>query len=321
MAAIKNKVYVFLQRLFRANINLLLILLIPINRVLIKKLGRGRLKHQPIFIVGAPRTGSTALYQALTNSSDVLYIDNLVAKFYRTLFLGFWLSNKVFKNRSHNNFESHYGMTSSSGLRGPNECGQFWYRWLPRTKHFIDFKEVGSNSLKSIKEEITAVTNYFDRPIIFKNLNAGQRLRMIKEAFPDAKIIFITRSPLYTAQSILCAKRKLGIPDNKYWSIMPQNVKELSEMDWPEQISKQVYFIEKQIKSDMKLFPSTGCFTVHYENVDTSSIEQLISKLKLNKRKKLSCLNIKNMNRISLDPSEITLLELECNRLWGVPNE
>ena len=30
----------------------------------------------PIFIIGAPRTGSTILYQGLTNQADVLYIDN-----------------------------------------------------------------------------------------------------------------------------------------------------------------------------------------------------------------------------------------------------
>jgi hypothetical protein len=50
------------------------------------KYGNQPLKHQPVFIIGAPRTGSTILYQTLTNLYDVLYIDNLVCRFSKNLF-------------------------------------------------------------------------------------------------------------------------------------------------------------------------------------------------------------------------------------------
>ena len=33
--------------------------------------GNQKLKHQPIFIIGAPRTGSTIFYQTLTNQLNV----------------------------------------------------------------------------------------------------------------------------------------------------------------------------------------------------------------------------------------------------------
>ena len=38
----------------------------------IQDYGKKNLQHQPVFIIGAPRTGSTILYQALTNLYDVL---------------------------------------------------------------------------------------------------------------------------------------------------------------------------------------------------------------------------------------------------------
>ena len=291
-----------------------------VNCFVIKKYGQSDLKHQPIFIVGAPRTGSTALYQALTNSADILYIDNFSARFYRSLFLGLWLSQKLFRNRPHNRFDSLHGVTEQSGMRGPNECGQFWYRWLPRDKHFIDFDEIDKISLKSIRDEITSVINYFDRPIVFKNLNIGQRLRLIREIFPGAKIIFITRSHFHTAQSILCAKRKLGIKDDEYWSIMPKNILELRELDWPDQITKQVYFLENQIKEDMKLFNSEQCFTIHYENLGTSNISELIGGLDLKTRKNCIDPKIRNSNKISLDNTDLELLNHYCVNLWGRAN-
>ena len=48
------------------------------------------LMHQPVFIIGAPRTGSTILYQGLTNYIDVLYIDNLTSRLYKNFFFGIW---------------------------------------------------------------------------------------------------------------------------------------------------------------------------------------------------------------------------------------
>ena len=45
-------------------------------------------KYQPIFIIGAPRTGSTILYQTITNQLDVLYIDNMICALNKNLF--FW---------------------------------------------------------------------------------------------------------------------------------------------------------------------------------------------------------------------------------------
>ena len=160
---------------------------------MINKYGKQPLKHQPVFIIGAPRTGSTILYQVITNSFDVLYIDNLTCNFQNNLFYGFWLSKKLTKHKPHNNFESYHGNTQNYGYRAPSECGGYWYRWLPESHHFIDYDEINVKMIEEIKREITAVTNYFNKPIIFKNLNAGQRLRLLTQCFPNAKYIFIKR--------------------------------------------------------------------------------------------------------------------------------
>jgi len=170
------------------------------------------------------------------------------------------------------------------GAHSPSECGGFWYRWLPKERHFVDFDEISKESMEQIRQEITAVSNYFDKPMVFKNLNAGQRMRLISQIFPNAKFIFITREPFYTAQSILNAKRDAGVPDSEFWSIMPPNVTELKALDWPEQITKQIYNLERQIVKDSILFPQGNMVKVSYSSLSEGKIRALAHQFGLSKR-------------------------------------
>jgi len=281
-----------------------------------KKYAAIPIKHQPIFIIGAPRTGSTILYQTLTNQLDVLYIDNLACRFNKNLFFGFCLSNLFFKQKAHNCFSSNHGATK--GLHSPSECGGFWYRWLPSDRHFIDHDDVTDKMVKEIREEITAITNKYDKPVVFKNLNAGQRLRLIKKVFPDARFIFSKREPLYTAQSILKAKRKLKLSDNKFWGIMPKNVDELSTRAWPEQIVGQIYYIEKQIEQDLALFDNGDSYTVSYSNLNNDTVDNLKEYFALQPRCNYKESDINLNENISITLEEQNLIETEINNLdWS----
>ncbi|MHC3995079.1 sulfotransferase family protein [Thiomicrolovo sp. ZZH C-3] len=282
------------------------------------------LKHQPVFIIGAPRTGSTILYQTLTNQLDVLYIDNLVCRFHKHLFFGFWLSNKLFKQKAHNCFRSNHGNTAEYGLRAPSECAGYWYRWLPKDRHFIDYDDITDMMVQEIRQEISAVINYFDKPLIFKNLNAGQRMKLITRAFPDAKFIFIKRDPLYTAQSILKAKRSIGIDDNTFWSVMPENVERLRQLNAYEQIVKQIYYLEKQINVDKKLIRRGHLLEVHYTDLTDTSKSQIIKEF-LNgniERKAFQPSDIRVSEKDSLPEAEIHALKQEIAKLdWKAYND
>ena len=275
-------------------------------------------KHQPVFIIGAPRTGSTILYQTITNQLDVLYIDNLICWFNRNLFFGFWLSDKFFNRKAHNCFKSNHGDTSSCGLHAPSECGGFWYRWLPSDRHFIDYDDITDDIVKEIREEITTVINYFDKPLVFKNLNAGQRLRLLSKCFPDAKFIFAKRDPLFTAQSILKAKRKLKISDDKYWGILSRNFKELESLNYPEQIIKQIFYIEKQIDEDSKLFDVKNFLNIeylklgnHFNNILSECQRFVYAK----EKKYYQKAEIKLTEKLSLEGCEIRAFGQEIEKL------
>jgi len=286
------------------------------ERFLIKKYSKLPLKHQPIFIIGAPRTGSTIFYQSLTNQFDVLYIDNFASKLFRNMFFGFWASNILFKQKAHNSFESLHG--NSVGLHAPSECGSFWYRWFPKDSHFVDHDGLGAKSVQEINREITAITNYYDKPVVFKNLNAGQRLRVLYKVFPNAKFVFIRRDPFYTAQSILKAKRKEGLRDDEFWSIMPANVSELKKMGWSAQIVKQIYFLEKQIVEDSSLFSSGSIYQVWYQELNADVLSEIGRSLRLSERSSFVQPELRIRDTISVSDDESKKIRNEISKLnWS----
>jgi Sulfotransferase family len=232
-------------------------------------------EHAPVFIVGAPRTGSTILYQLLSHQLDVLYIDNFTAMFYRHLLCGLRLSEIFYHSRPHYCFRSIQGDTRAYGLHGPSECGDFWYRWLPRDKHYIGADELPMETVQQIRSIIFSAINRWGKPFLFKNLNAGQRMALIQQIAPEAKFIFITRDPLYTAQSIWQVREKMEAPAHQWWSIMPKNVSQLLLLEPAQMIAAQVFYLEKQIVADQKLFPKEQFTTISYESLCKRPFETL----------------------------------------------
>lgn len=237
----------------------------------------GRNVPAPIFIIGAPRTGSTILYQALTNSLDVLYIDNIAAKFYSNIFIGFLISKAIYKDKPHNSFDSKFGNTAEFGGHAPSECGEFWYQWLPKQDHFVDHGTVSDKSREELKFSINFPSKWFAKHILFKNLNAGQRLRLINEAFPDAKIIYIQRDLKDTVSSILKARHSIGVSKDKIWSIRPKDYRSLEGLPEEEMCLRQVLLLQEQIELDLALFCQKNVFYVNYSELSEELIEELRS--------------------------------------------
>lgn len=267
----------YIVKFFRITAKRISPVLSMFERRLVSRYSGLPLKHQPVFIIGAPRTGSTILYQAITNELDVLYVDNLACSLRNNLFFGIWLSRKVFKSEPHDNFKSEHGNTSRHGGHAPSECGAFWYRWMPKDRHFVDENDIDEKALKEIRLEITSVINYHDKPIIFKNLNAGLRMRVLSKIFPEAKFIWIKRDPRYVSQSILKGREKVNANLSKWWSLMPRNYEILKKMTPIVQVVGQIYSIEQQIYKDKSMFSIKNILVLHY--ADLNKLEAVLAKV------------------------------------------
>ncbi|KAA3609940.1 MAG: sulfotransferase [Calditrichaeota bacterium] len=270
-----------------------------------------------LFIVGVPRSGSTILYQVLTNYLDVLYFDNLAHLFNRNLLFGMWLSNKKFKSGPHNCYRSIHGSTMDWGLHAPSEAGPFWRRMLPGKDHFLTNEEIETLKSEKIKNNLDPLMAKYRKPLIIKNLVLSQRLKIVAKLYPQAKIVFLKRNPLDNAKSIYKARQSLAVKKGEWWSVKPKNYKDLLALDEPELVVKQIYYIEKQIMEDLSLFPEKNISFLQYDECLSDGFKKTV----INIKETLGAVNFKtDYKQMEIEPrksTEVTELSSRLNEEIG----
>jgi hypothetical protein len=143
-------------------------------------------------------------------------------------------------------------------------------------------------------------------------------LRLLKKCFPDARFIYIKRDPLYVTQSILKAKRRIGLKDSNFWSIMPPNIEKLRNLDGYEQVVKQIYYLQKQIEKDLHLFPEKNILTLDYKYLEcklNKVMDECKTLIAANSREKFKKANVRISEQITLEPEEIEKIKNEIKNL------
>jgi len=295
----------------------------PVENYLAKKYGdEGIKKYPPVFIIGAPRTGSTIFYQVITNYWDIGYINNLECLFYRNIIFGELLSQKIFKSKSHNNFKAYHGATK--GYNSPSECGSFWYRWFPSDRHFVGADELSELQKREMRRVVYAMIALKGKPFFFKNMNCGQRIGALSQIFPEALFIYCARNPLYTAQSLLETRKRVYGNYNTWWSIMPKEYHKLQSLQLIEQVVAQIYYIEKQINKDLEKYYSDKWIELKYEHFAENPLKQLQAirafldthGITVNQTSGQRLDFINNMNKITINLATITELKEHINRYF-----
>lgn len=226
-------------------------------------------QSDPIFIIGPPRSGTTLTYQLLTQCLDVAYITNLEARFPYAPLLGASFSKwRKSPSRKDVDFSSEYGRTH--GKLGPNEAGQFWYRWFPGgEKVYVRSGELPEECRNDMHAHVRAIQNIKGgNPLCFKNVYHSARIGALKETFPDATFLIVKRPPLEIAQSILRARRKAGSGKENWWSIpLPPPIGIPEHMDWAQQIVRQTHDIYAEIESQRKAIGEDAFLDIDYQQL------------------------------------------------------
>lgn len=134
-----------------------------------------------LFICGAPRSGTTMVYQALAHGGAMGCMTNLVARFMSNPVLGVRLAQAL-DIRSHYSGQSDFGRTS--GLTEPHEFGRGWLRILgldgltePKTSTPL---RVGA------AEELAAFAAAWEKPVVFKSFAYLWFIEQIAAALPSS---------------------------------------------------------------------------------------------------------------------------------------
>lgn len=193
----------------------------------------GRL--EPVFLVGAPRTGSTLLFQLLVRHYRLAYISNLVALAPRYMIR---LSRRwpgLCSGYRGALRESRFGYVP--GLSAPNEAGQLMKEWFG----------AGANREHDdrVRGTVAALAGIADGALLVKNQTNTLRVDSIRRIFPSARLLHLRRDMRFTAQSLILARRRLFGSAEPWWSVWPPGYEGVLDQEPLYQVLWQVEQLEE----------------------------------------------------------------------------
>ena len=213
-----------------------------------------------VYIVGAPRSGTTLLSQVISRHLEVGYVDNVVARFWRRPSVGIRLSQILLGERRREciEFRSQHGV--SEGLAGPHEFGYFWRHWLQcdaapthhPTPNLLTALDAGGLRAQ-LHDELLAA---FAQPAVFKNVICGFYAPWLTMVHPRSLFVHIERDLAQTAASILATRFARYGAYEAWWSLKPSTFEELSNVADPAmQVVRQVTDSRREFAAALTVAP------------------------------------------------------------------
>lgn len=201
-----------------------------------------------IWIVGAPRSGTTLTYQIFCTAFKAYYLTNRVAERYRIalltrIFERFFYTKRL-KPRS---FDSNFGETASQN--DPHEGGAFFYEFFPVEEPYIE--KLNGQDANLLKRSVSGISRPFEL-FISKNTVHSLRIRALSEIFKNGVFIWVTRDKVDTAYSIIKAREKNGVNEHEWWSVRPPGWQEKKELNEIDMVLWQINEIERIIEQDLR---------------------------------------------------------------------
>lgn len=216
-----------------------------------------------LFILGLPRTGTTLVYQYIVHRLRVAYFTNGVGDYPSSPCLITWLQHTLYGDYT-SDFQSNYGKVS--GKSAPREAGSFWARFFGY-HDYVKFDDLSTEKNEQLIRIIHYVQKiYGDRPFINKNVKHILRLDALKNIFPNAFFLNVTRNLEDVALSLLQARYKLLDDPEGWWSVRPPAYPSIKDLPKYEQIALQVTLLEKKLNDDLSEIESQRVITVDYKN-------------------------------------------------------
>lgn len=201
----------------------------------------------PVFIVGAPRSGTTIIYQLLLTGYRFTYLSNIDSVLFTLPTLCHFITHR-FKDKDGSKGEtSNFGYVS--GTFGPNESGPFM-------RYFLEQK---SGDLSVFKNTCTAIASLSKRPLLTKNTLNSLRVATIAKAFPNAFIIWIKRNPNDLQSAILRMRKNIHGDVTQWAGAKPKGWQNHLNKSPEEQVIWQINSINEAISRDITKCNLASC--------------------------------------------------------------
>lgn len=216
-----------------------------------------------LHIVGAPRSGTTLLYQVLAGALDVGYVDNLVATFWAAPVAGLRLSRKLGLEPP-GSFGSEFGRTSA--VAEPHEFGYFWNHHLA----YPDLVQRGHEHEAAIdwdalRRVIVNMAEARGAAMVFKPMLLIWHMAAMVRAMPRTCFVWIHRDARDTALSLLRMRMALRGDIQGWASLRPAGIPD--DADPWYQVAAQVLRLEATIAAAAAALGPEVVMDVHYDEL------------------------------------------------------
>lgn len=270
-----------LERLASFKRNLRLEDLLATISASLKEAGRPAKKsvEQPtLFIVGAPRTGSTYCMQWLAASGAFTYPSNFIARFWTAPFLGAvvqeMLVNPDFDFRGEFADIRPNAVTPSSevgktaGMLSPSEFWFFWREHFPGDGDLgLDLSKAGEDQFATFRDEIVRFADVRNRPAAMKAKIINHQIEAFASGVPKALFLFMDRDPVDVAWSLLESRRRIYGDDSRWWSFKTPDYEFLQALDPLKQVVGQIQSIRRDVQRALSHLPSNRWLRVDYSDL------------------------------------------------------
>lgn len=223
-----------------------------------------------IYIVGAPRSGTTLLSQLLSKYLPVGYINNLISRFWLRPSAGVRLSESLLGPDAGTAIELKSRFGTTTDLIGPHEFGYFWRHWLrldEAATHSLAPKDLARIDVGGLVDALEGeILGSFGRPVVFKNVICGLCAPFLSMLHPRSLFVHIDRDPLLTAASILNSRLERYGSYSNWWSLKPSTYPFLDASGPEDEVARQVVDCRREIDQALSQ-PGVHAVRLSYESL------------------------------------------------------
>lgn len=215
-----------------------------------------------LLVVGPPRSGTTLVYQVLSEQLPVSYFDNWGAMFPSSTITASRLL-KRYSKRSRSSYHSYYGNTA--GFRGVNDGFHVWNRWLGNDRYSVP-EDIDPDTREDMQRFFAAWSEAFGLPLLNKNNRNTFCLALLASVLENAVFVVVTREPVFAAQSLLIARKDIQGDTAVGWGLGANRPRSGPELSPLEDVADQVRFIYGRLHDQLERVPRERVVHVRYED-------------------------------------------------------
>src|SRR6185503_19102246 len=160
---------------------------------------------RPIFVIGAPRSGTTVVYETLSSHQHLAWFSNLFLKFHQVPMVAvlsrLTASNRLMGAKKQKENQSRFRVPWPHAV----ECYAAWEQCCGRKFRF-DFltnQVATEEERKKTVELVARVMRFHGKPRFVAKITGPSRIAYLKSIFPDALFIHVVRDGRAVVRSLM----------------------------------------------------------------------------------------------------------------------